>query len=60
MNDIREREPHRRFARRHGVTPKTIDRWVEREILPKPEYINGRKYWPVDTKPRRDDEPEVA
>lgn len=26
----------------------TLTRWVERGLLPEPQRINGRKYWPVD------------
>ncbi len=49
------REPHRRFAERHGVSTKTIDRWVEAKILPPPDRIRNRKYWDPNTEPRHDD-----
>jgi hypothetical protein len=32
-------------AARYDRSLKTIDRWVELGILPKPQYINGYKYW---------------
>jgi predicted site-specific integrase-resolvase len=50
------REPHRRFAERHGVSTRTVDRWVKAGRLPEPERINNRKYWPSDVEPRRDGE----
>ena len=41
------------FARLHGVSPKTLDRWIERGVLPAPTYISGRKYFDVDVVPQR-------
>jgi hypothetical protein len=49
--------PWSQFAAAHGVTTRTLDRWVTREIIPGAQYINGRKYLPADVEPRRDDEP---
>jgi predicted DNA-binding transcriptional regulator AlpA len=48
--------PHRRYAERHGVSTKTIDRWVADGILPEPTRINARKYFEEGTEPRRDSE----
>ena len=31
-------------ARVHGVCTKTLDRWSEVGIIPKPRVINGMKY----------------
>ena len=47
-------ESHRAFAERHGVSPRTIDRWATAGLLPKPTRINKRKYWNPNTQPRRD------
>jgi hypothetical protein len=30
---------------RYGKTAKTLDRWVETGIIPRPKYINGYKFW---------------
>lgn len=46
------REPKRRFAERWGVSPKTIDRWVQNGLLEEPEVINGRDYFRTDARPR--------
>jgi DNA-binding transcriptional MerR regulator len=48
-------EPARKFAERHGVSVKTLDRWVKSGILSPPDKINGRNYHNPDNKPRRDD-----
>jgi hypothetical protein len=37
--------PSSAVAARYNRSFKTVDRWVELGILPKPEYINGLKYW---------------
>jgi hypothetical protein len=50
----RRREPWRRLAERHGVTPRTLDRWAAVGIVEPPEYINGRKYGDPTAEPRRD------
>jgi hypothetical protein len=39
---------HSGAARWRGVCTKTIDRWVEKGILARPEYVNGRKYHHVE------------
>jgi predicted site-specific integrase-resolvase len=36
-------------ARLNGVCTKTLDRWAEAGIIPKPRVINGYKYHAVDT-----------
>ncbi len=36
--------PHSQAARIRGVSGRTIDRWIDKGILPQPEKINGRKY----------------
>lgn len=53
---LKRKIPHRQFAERYGVDPKTIDRWVDAEILDAPERINKRKYHDEDSRPRRDSE----
>ena len=42
-------------ADRYGVSDRTIDRWVEASVLPKPVYINGRRYWDADELGQRDE-----
>jgi predicted DNA-binding transcriptional regulator AlpA len=37
--------PTRLLCERYSVVDKTIDRWVDRGILPKPMRINGMRYW---------------
>ncbi len=37
--------PTAAVAARYGKTPKTLDRWVETGIIPRPQYINGYKFW---------------
>ncbi len=38
--------PTRKVRVRYGgKSERTIDRWIERGILPPPEWINGRRYW---------------
>jgi hypothetical protein len=53
----KRREPWGRLAKRRGISSKTQDRWAAAGIVPKPEYINGRKYGDPDVEPRRDPEP---
>jgi DNA-binding transcriptional MerR regulator len=57
---VKELETHRAFAERHGVSPRTIDRWTRAGLLPKPIRINKRKYWSPSTQPRRDAETAAA
>lgn len=45
-NPTKKLLPVRAVCARYGdACIKTIDRWVEREILPEPIYINNRRYW---------------
>jgi hypothetical protein len=37
--------PTSAVAARYGKTAKTLDRWVETGIIPRPKYINGYKFW---------------
>jgi len=39
--------PMGQVCRRYGVTDRTIDRWLERGILPAPLRINRYRYWRV-------------
>jgi hypothetical protein len=41
-------------ARRHGVSTRTLDRWVAKGIIAPPEYVRGRKYGDADEAPRLD------
>jgi predicted DNA-binding transcriptional regulator AlpA len=43
-------------ADRYGVSDRTIDRWVDAGDLPKPVYIQGRRYWDASELGQRDDE----
>jgi len=52
----RRRETWRAKARRYGVSPKTLDRWVTKGIISPPDYVNGRKYGDADEEPRLDAE----
>jgi predicted site-specific integrase-resolvase len=49
-------QPVRKFADRHGVSVRTVDRWAEAGIIPRPQIIRGRKYLPEGTEPLRDRE----
>jgi hypothetical protein len=44
----------RKMADKFSVCMRTIDRWVEAEILPPPKRVRGRRFWPSDTEPRLD------
>jgi hypothetical protein len=50
----KQRESWRKKAERHGVSPRTLDRWVTKGIIDPPEYINGRKYGTSAEEPRLD------
>jgi predicted DNA-binding transcriptional regulator AlpA len=45
----------RAICARYGVSDRTIDRWVEAGELPKPVYIQGRRYWDESELARRDE-----
>jgi predicted DNA-binding transcriptional regulator AlpA len=44
----------RTVAERHGVSVRTIERWIEAGLLPPPLRIRGRKYWPAGTVAKTD------
>jgi DNA-binding transcriptional MerR regulator len=33
------------MCRRYNVSVRTIDRWLEEQLLPEPIRIKGRRYW---------------
>jgi hypothetical protein len=37
--------PARDVRRAFNRSDMTIRRWVERQLLPEPTYINGQRYW---------------
>lgn len=37
--------PASAVAARYGRSTKTLDRWAEQGIIPKPRYINGYKFY---------------
>src|SRR3954454_4143405 len=39
------RLPSRAVAARYGVSMRTLDRWLDAEILPPPLVINRYRYW---------------
>jgi len=43
-------------ARYGYVCSRTVDRWVDKGILPKPMVINKLRYWDEDELDRRDQE----
>jgi predicted DNA-binding transcriptional regulator AlpA len=45
----------RAICTRYGVSDRTIDRWVEAGELPKPMYIQGRRYWDESELAQRDE-----
>ena len=45
----------RAVCARYGISDRTVDRWVEAGVLPKPIYINGRRYWDAEELGQRDD-----
>jgi hypothetical protein len=59
MSDAEKPPPGKRLRTRHlaeqeNVCVRTIERWVEAGILPQPDRINGRKFWPEGTRPKTD------
>jgi DNA-binding transcriptional MerR regulator len=45
----------RRVAERYDVTIRTVDRWVEKKVIPPPDLdINNRGYWYEDGLDRHD------
>jgi hypothetical protein len=53
-NPGKRRESWPAKAKRHGVSTRTLDRWVPKGIIGPPEYVNGRKYGDADEEPRLD------
>ena len=37
--------PMGQVCKRYGVTDRTVDRWLERGIIPRPFRINRYRYW---------------
>jgi DNA-binding transcriptional MerR regulator len=37
--------PRTAYAQQKGISPRTLDRWVEQGIVEPPIDINGRKYF---------------
>ena len=48
------------LARRRGNSTRTVDRDVERGLLPPPEIENGRCYWWLSTVQRHERKPSAA
>jgi predicted site-specific integrase-resolvase len=44
----------RKLAEQNAVSIRTVERWTDAGILPQPMRINGRKFWPANTKPKLD------
>jgi predicted DNA-binding transcriptional regulator AlpA len=45
-NDSKDRMlPTRLVRKRYGIVDRTINRWVDKGILPEPMRINGLRYW---------------
>jgi len=44
------------LCERYDITSRTVDRWVEQGVLPKPMVINHVRYWDEDDIDRRDQE----
>jgi predicted DNA-binding transcriptional regulator AlpA len=40
---------------RYSISDRTVDRWVEAGVLPKPVYIQGRRYWSEESLNERDE-----
>ena len=45
----------RAVCARYGISDRTVDRWVEAGELPKPMYIQGRRYWSAESLDERDE-----
>ena len=50
----------RAVCARYGISDRTVDRWVDAGDLPKPVYIQGRRYWDADELGQRDDARKAA
>jgi MerR-like DNA binding protein len=51
---VKRRESWPAKAKRHGVSTRTLDRWVKQGLINRPEYIRGRKYGDPDEQPLLD------
>ena len=47
--------PAKGVCNRYDISERTIDRWVETQILPTPVYIRGRRYWSSEQLDERDE-----
>jgi predicted DNA-binding transcriptional regulator AlpA len=45
MSGLNRKLPARALCERYGIVPRTIDRWLETGVLPKPMRINRFRYW---------------
>lgn len=50
----RRRETWRKYAERHDVSTRTLDRWAAEGIIPPPIVVRKRKYADPDVEPRSD------
>jgi DNA-binding transcriptional MerR regulator len=48
--------PHTKKAQQLGVSTRTLDRWVEMGVIDPPERINGRKFYPENSRPKTDEQ----
>ena len=49
--------PTKRVRQRYGCKSElTINRWVEKGVLPQPEWINGRQHWRLSVLEKRERE----
>jgi DNA-binding transcriptional MerR regulator len=56
----RRLEPARKKAERHGVTVRTLDRWVAEGVIDPPVRIHNRKYYDEGSEPRLDQNTEAV
>ena len=47
--------PAKGVCNRYDISERTIDRWVETQILPTPVDIRGRRYWSSEQLDQRDE-----
>ena len=47
--------PAKAVSKRYDISERTVDRWVETQILPTPVYIRGRRYWSSEQLDQRDE-----
>ncbi len=41
-------------ARYSNISDRTVDRWLQTGVLPKPIYIQGQRYWSSEQLDERD------